>query len=181
MPGASGVLVPGYQARILDEQDNEVPTGHIGRLMIKGPSIARYYWGEPERTAQTIKSEWLETGDTYLQKSGGVFVYCGRNDDMMKVGGIWCSPFEIEAKLMEHPAVLEAAVVAQTDESDLTKPSAFVVLKHPESASESLKNDLTSYIKSNLAPYKFPRWFTFVDALPKTATGKIQRYKLRLQ
>ena len=97
----------------------------------------------------------------------------------MKVGGIWCSPFEIEAKLMEHPAVLEAAVVARTDESDLTKPAAFVTLKRPETASESLKNDLISHIKLNLAPYKFPRWLTFIDVLPKTATGKIQRFKLR--
>ena len=179
VPGASGVLVPGYQARILDEEDKEVPTGQVGRLLIKGPSIAGYYWEEPERTAQTMKGEWLETGDTYFKKDDGVFVYCGRNDDMMKVGGIWCSPFEIEAKLMEHPAVLEAAVVARTDESDLTKPAAFVTLKHPETASESLKNELISHIKSNLAPYKFPRWLTFIDVLPKTATGKIQRFKLR--
>ena len=170
VPGASGVLVPGYQARILDEEDKEMPPGQVGRLLIKGPSIAGYYWEEPERTAQTMKGEWLETGDTYFQNDDGVFVYCGRNDDMMKVGGIWCSPFEIEAKLMEHPAVLEAAVVARTDESDLTKPAAFVALKNPETASESLKNDLISHIKSNLAPYKFPRWLTFIDVLPKTAT-----------
>ena len=181
VPGASGRLVPGYQARILDENDNVVATGQVGRLLIKGPSIASYYWQEPERTAQTMKGDWLETGDSYLQNNDGAFFYCGRNDDMMKVGGIWCSPFEIEAKLIEHPAVLEAAIVAREDDAGLIKPAAFIVLNDSKAASELLKNDLASHVKSSLARYKFPRWITFVDVLPKTATGKIQRFKLRTQ
>ena len=179
VPGASGRLVPGYQARIFDENDNLVMPGTIGRLLVKGPSTASYYWQDPERTAETMKGEWLETGDTYLQNKDGVFVYCGRNDDMMKVGGIWCSPFEIEAKLVEHPAVLEAAVVAKTDAAGLVKPAAFIVLNNPKAGNDTIKNELILYVKSALARYKFPRWITFVDALPKTATGKIQRFKLR--
>ncbi|PPR18679.1 MAG: Benzoate--CoA ligase [Alphaproteobacteria bacterium MarineAlpha9_Bin7] len=181
VPGASGRLVPGYQARILDENDNLVMPGTIGRLLVKGPSSAGYYWQDPERTAATMKGEWLETGDTYLQNEDGVFVYCGRNDDMMKVGGIWCSPFEIEAKLVEHPAVLEAAVVAREDSAGLVKPAAFVVLKDPKAKNDAVKNELILYVKSGLARYKFPRWITFVDVLPKTATGKIQRFKLRAE
>jgi acyl-coenzyme A synthetase/AMP-(fatty) acid ligase len=155
--------------------------GTIGRLLVKGPSSAGYYWQDPERTAATMKGEWLETGDTYLQNEDGVFVYCGRNDDMMKVGGIWCSPFEIEAKLVEHPAVLEAAVVAREDSAGLVKPAAFVVLKDSKARNDAVKNELILYVKSGLARYKFPRWITFVDVLPKTATGKIQRFKLRAE
>lgn len=179
VPGASGQLVPGYNAKILNENDNPVEPGSVGRLLIKGPSTARCYWGDAEQTSKTMVGEWLETGDTYFQDQNGIFIYCGRNDDMMKVGGIWCSPFEIEAKLIEHPAVLESAVISQKDDAGLDKPTAFVVLKDPTRASDELKEELTFFIKSNLAKYKYPRQIFFIETLPKTATGKIQRFKLR--
>ena len=122
---------------------------------------------------------WLNTGDTYIRDSDGYYTYCGRSDDMMKVGGIWCSPFEIEARLVEHPDVLEAAVVGHEDESGLTKPKAFIVLKEADRPSDDICAALTDHCKEGLARYKYPRWFEFVEALPKTATGKIQRFKLR--
>ena len=179
MPGTSGLLVPGYDARILDESDRDLGPGEVGRLVVKGPSIARCYWEDDEQTTQTMKGEWLETGDTYTKDENNVFTYCGRTDDMMKVGGIWCSPFEIESELISHPLVLECAVVAKLDEAKLIKPAAFIVLNDRNEGSESLKKELTSYLRNNLAPYKFPRWITFVKELPKTATGKVQRFKLR--
>ena len=179
VPGASGCVVPGYNAKILNDRDQPTELGSIGRLLIKGPSIARCYWEDPEETSKTMKGEWLETGDTYFQNKDGVFIYCGRNDDMIKVGGIWCSPFEIESKLMEHPTVLEAAVVGEKDAVGLLKPTAYIVLKDSARASDELKSELTSFVKSSLAKYKFPRRISFVASLPKTATGKIQRFKLR--
>ncbi|RLA33123.1 MAG: benzoate-CoA ligase family protein, partial [Gammaproteobacteria bacterium] len=143
-------------------------------------SAAKYYWNNPAKTAQTMVDGWLNTGDTYLQDEEGYFVYCGRNDDMLKVGGIWCSPFEIEAKLIEHPKVLEAAIVGRNDDHGLVKPEAHVVLNTPDDAGDALQQELLEHCKQGLAPYKYPRWFQFVDELPKTATGKIQRFKLRL-
>jgi acyl-coenzyme A synthetase/AMP-(fatty) acid ligase len=122
---------------------------------------------------------WIITGDTYYQDESGYYYFCGRNDDMLKVGGIWCSPFEIESALSEHPKVLEAAVVAKTDDNDLIKPAAYVVLNDTTDAGDALRNELLKHCKSLLAPYKYPRWIYFVDELPKTATGKIQRFKLR--
>ncbi len=178
-PGASGRLVPGYEAKILDEDGKEVTQGESGALMIKGDSIAKYYWNNPEKTAATMQGEWINTGDTYYQDEDGFYVYCGRNDDMMKVGGIWCSPFEIEAKLIEHPRVLEAAVVARADDHDLIKPEAFIVLNDASDAGDDLAAELLEHCKNGLARYKYPRWFNFVDDLPKTATGKIQRFQLR--
>ncbi len=178
-PGTSGRLVRGYRSRIVDENGNEVTCGESGQLMIKGDSAAKYYWNNPTKTAQTMVDGWLNTGDTYLQDEEGYFVYCGRNDDMLKVGGIWCSPFEIEAKLIEHPKVLEAAVVGREDEHGLVKPEAYVVLKTPIEAGEALQQALLEHCKGGLAKYKYPRWFHFVDELPKTATGKIQRFRLR--
>ena len=177
--GTSGRMVTGYRSRIVDENGNEVPPGASGQLMIRGESAAKYYWNNPTKTAQTMVDGWLNTGDTYLQDEEGYFVYCGRNDDMLKVGGIWCSPFEIEAKLIEHPKVLEAAVVGRADDHGLVKPAAYVVLKTPDEAGEALQQALLDHCKGGLAPYKYPRWFTFVDELPKTATGKIQRFRLR--
>ena len=177
--GTSGRMVTGYRSRIVDENGNEVPPGASGQLMIRGESAAKYYWNNPTKTAQTMVDGWLNTGDTYLQDEEGYFVYCGRNDDMLKVGGIWCSPFEIEAKLIEHPKVLEAAVVGRADDHGLVKPAAYVVLKTPDEAGEALQQALLEHCKGGLAPYKYPRWFTFVDELPKTATGKIQRFRLR--
>ncbi len=178
-PGTSGHVVPGYEARILDEAGAEVPVGESGRLMIRGESTARYYWNNPEKTAEIMVEGWLNTGDTYILDEDGYYHYCGRSDDMMKVGGIWCSPFEIEAKLIEHPKVLEAAVVGRADDDDLVKPEAFVVLNDPADAGDAAAGELLEHCKAGLAKYKYPRWFNFVEELPKTATGKIQRYKLR--
>ena len=179
-PGASGRPVPGYRARIVDEDGEEVGAGEAGRLLVQGASAARAYWNNPDKTARTmLGDDWVDTGDTYLRDDDGYFYYQGRSDDMLKVGGIWTSPFEIEAKLMEHPLVLEAAVVGRTDEADLVKPAAYVVLTDPEAAGDELEAELRSLCKQGLAPYKYPRWIEFVDELPKTATGKIQRFRLR--
>jgi benzoate-CoA ligase family protein len=178
-PGTSGRIVPGYEARILDETGAEVPLGESGRLMIRGESTAKYYWNNPEKTAEIMVEGWLNTGDTYFRDDDGYYHYCGRSDDMMKVGGIWCSPFEIEAKLIEHPKVLEAAVVGRADDDDLVKPEAFVVLNDPAEAGDATAQHLLQHCKAGLAKYKYPRWFNFVEELPKTATGKIQRYRLR--
>ncbi len=179
-PGATGRPVPGYQGRIVDEAGEEVPAGTAGRLLMCGPSVARVYWNNPAKTEATmLGDDWIDTGDTYVLDEDGYFWYQGRSDDMMKVGGIWTSPFEIEAKLMEHPLVLEAAIVGRTDDSDLLKPAAMVVLTDPSAAGEDLEHELRTLCKKGLAPYKYPRWIEFVDELPKTATGKIQRFKLR--
>jgi benzoate-CoA ligase family protein len=182
VPGSSGLLVDGYEARIVDNQGNDLPDGEQGRLLIRGDSNAKYYWNNPAKTASTMLGDgWLDTGDTYYRASDGLFFYCGRNDDMLKVGGIWCSPFEIEGKLIEHPKVLEAAVVGQSDENALVKPAAYIVLKNAEDAGDEMTAELLKLCKGGLAPYKYPRWITFVEELPKTATGKIQRFRLRQQ
>jgi benzoate-CoA ligase family protein len=177
--GTSGRLVPGYEARIVDDGGRDVAPGETGNLRIKGGSTLKYYWENLERTAETIIDGWVHTGDTYYQDADGYYVCCGRSDDMLKVGGIWCSPVEIEARLIEHPKVLEAAVVGRPDADELIKPEAHVVLKSAEDLGEGLAAELLEHCKSGLAPYKYPRWFNFVTELPKTATGKIQRYKLR--
>ena len=178
-PGTSGRLVPGYEARIVDEDGRSTPTGEVGRLLIKGASSAACYWNNPEKTAETIHGEWIHTGDMYLQDEAGYYTYCGRSDDMLKVGGIWCSPVEIENRLIEHPQVLEAAVVGRADDDELIKPEAYIVLNHASDASEALVAELLDHCQTGLARYKYPRWINFVDELPKTATGKIQRFKLR--
>ena len=178
-PGTTGRAVPGYEAKVMGEDGRPAPRGEPGKLMIKGESCLKHYWNKPEKTAETIIGAWINTGDTYIQDEDGYFVYCGRDDDMLKVGGIWCSPFEIEAKLVEHPAVLEAAVVGRAGDDELIKPEAFVVLKQAGDASDALAAELLEHCKTGLAPYKYPRWFNFVDDLPKTATGKIQRFRLR--
>ena len=178
-PGSSGRVVPGYRARILGDDGEEVKPGDSGRLTIAGDSTAKHYWNNPAKTAATMVEGWLDTGDTYIGDADGTYLYCGRNDDMMKVGGIWCSPFEIEAKLIEHPKVLEAAVVGRADADELIKPEAFVVLNDPAEAGEATTEELLQHCKRGLAKYKYPRWFNFVESLPKTATGKIQRFKLR--
>ena len=178
-PGASGRLVPGYEAKITGEDGEPTAQGEVGRLMIKGHSMTKYYWNNPKKTAETIFGEWINTGDTYFQDQDGYFVYCGRSDDMLKVGGIWCSPVEIENRLIQHLRVLEAAVVGRADEDQLIKPEAYVVLKDPGDAGNALAEELLEHCKDGLARYKYPRWFNFVEELPKTATGKIQRFKLR--
>ncbi len=178
-PGVSGALVPGYEARIVDDDDNPVATGEVGNLLIRGESIISRYWEDPERTAAALVDGWMHTGDSYYQDEDGFFVCCGRSDDMLKVGGIWVSPVEIEAQLVAHDKVLEAAIVGRPDDDEMIKPEAFVILNDPADASEALADELREYCKANLAPYKYPRWLNFVDELPKTATGKIQRFKLR--
>ena len=178
-PGSSGRVVPGYEAQIVDENDAPVPPGEAGRLLVKGDSAARCYWNNPEKTAATMRGEWVNTGDTYLQDDEGYYVYCGRSDDMLKVGGIWCSPVEIESRLVEHPKVLEAAVVGRADDDGLTKPEAYIVLHDAGDASGAMANELLAHCQDGLARYKYPRWIHFVDDLPKTATGKIQRFQLR--
>jgi benzoate-CoA ligase family protein len=178
-PGASGKTVPGYEGRIVDDDGNEVPDGETGSLMIRGDSLLKQYWRNPEKTAAALQGGWMYTGDTYYKDEDGFFFCCGRSDDMLKVGGIWCSPVEIEAKLVEHPKVMEAAVVGRADDEELIKPEAFIVLNDAGDASDALTGELLEHCKSGLARYKYPRWFNFVDELPKTATGKIQRFKLR--
>ncbi len=178
-PGSSGRAVAGYQLRIMDDAGREAEAGESGKLWIRGGSTARIYWNNPEKTEQTMVDGWLNTGDTYVQDEEGYYHYCGRNDDMLKVGGIWCSPFEIEAKLIEHPKVLEVAVIGRADDAGLIKPEAHIVLQDPAEAGDSLAAELLLHCKASLAPYKYPRWFHFVPELPKTATGKIQRFKLR--
>ncbi len=179
-PGHSGLPVPGYTPRIVDESGRDVAPGTPGRLLVNGPSAARAYWRNPDRTAMAmLGDDWLDTGDMYVLDEDGYYGYQGRSDDMLKVGGIWTSPFEIEAKLIEHPAVFEAAVVGQLDDAGLVKPAAYVVLVDPSDAGDELVGELRALCKKDLAPYKYPRWIQFVEDLPKTATGKIQRFKLR--
>lgn len=178
-PGTSGRPVTGYEARIVGEDGGDVGDGESGTLWIKGQSNAKYYWNNPEKTAATMIDGWLVTGDTYIRDENGLYYYCGRSDDMMKVGGIWCSPFEIESCLIEHAKVLEAAVVSRADAEGLEKPEAWVVLNDTSDAGTETEQALLAHCKAKLAKYKYPRWFNFVDELPKTATGKIQRFKLR--
>jgi len=179
-PGSSGFLVPGYEARAVDEEGKEVPRGEIGTLHVKGDSSAAYYWNRHDKTKQTMLGEWLNTGDKYYQDEDGYWWTVGRGDDMLKVGGIWVSPLEVENTLLEHPAVLESAVIGAPDDEGLIKTLAFVVLKEGYQPNESLAQELQKYVKNKIAPYKYPRWIKFVDELPKTATGKIQRYRLRM-
>jgi benzoate-CoA ligase family protein len=179
VPGSSGVPVPGYDVRIVDEQGADVPRGEIGSLEVRGDSSLAYYWNQHERTKQTIKGEWLISGDKYSLDDQGYYWYAGRNDDMLKVGGRWVSPAEVEAALVEHVSVLEAAVVGQKDVDELIKPKAYVILKDGAGPSDALAVELQDFVKSRIAPYKYPRWVEFVAELPKTVTGKIQRYKLR--
>lgn len=178
-PLSSGKVVPGYELRIADDGGNDMPVGEQGRLLLKGPSVTENYWNNPAKTAQTIVDGWLDTGDTYYRDEDNYFYYSGRNDDMLKVGGIWVSPFEIESALIEHPKVLEAAVVGRDDDAGLVKPEAWVVLVNGDERSDVLADEIQEQCKNNLAPYKYPRWINFTDDLPKTATGKIQRFKLR--
>jgi benzoate-CoA ligase family protein len=178
-PGSSGLVVPGYEAKIVDEAGDPVASGDIGNLLVKGESTCAYYWNQHEKTKQTIKGEWIVTGDKYYQDDDGFYWYAGRADDMLKVGGIWVSPIEVENTLIQHAAVLEVAVVGHEDDDGLIKPKAFVVLNEGCTASPALQDELKGFVKDKIAPYKYPRWITFVPELPKTATGKIQRFKLR--
>lgn len=176
-PGTSGKPVPGYAVRVVDEAGELAPPGHVGELWVKGPTSAVAYWNQRARSLDTFHGPWTRTGDKYAEEDG-YYRYVGRADDMMKVSGIWVSPFEVESCLVSHPRVLEAAVVAKRDDDDLIKPKAFVVLTG-DAPSDDMAASLKAHVKAHLAPYKYPRWFEFVDELPKTATGKIQRFKLR--
>ena len=178
-PGTSGKPVPGYEVRIVAPGGGEAAPGAQGHLQVKGPSTAVSYWNNPEKTAQAMQGDWLDTGDSYFRDEDGYYHYCGRSDDMLKVGGIWCSPIEIEARLLAHPDVLEVAVVGVPDASDLVKPEAWVVLREQVEPSDAVAEELVAHCKAQLAPYKFPRRIHFVAELPKTATGKVQRYLLR--
>jgi benzoate-CoA ligase len=187
-PGSSGWVVPGYEARLVDDDGHDVPQGEIGNLMIRGDSTCAYYWNRHQATRQTIQGEWIRTGDKYHVDEDGYFWYDGRSDDMLKVSGIWVSPAEVESALVTHPRVLECAVIGAQDENGLIKPKAYVVLKdgNPKDGNrkdgnrrDDLVHELQEFVKGRIAPYKYPRWIEFVDELPKTATGKIQRYKLR--
>ena len=177
--GSSGKPVPGYQARIVTEQGEATPVGEIGELMVKGPSAAEGYWNQRDRSRKTFVGEWTMTGDKYRIDEDGYYHYCGRTDDMFKVGGIWVSPFEVESALISHPAVLESAVVGHPDLDQLIKPKAFVVLKPGFDLDDRLADELRAHVKAVAGPWKYPRWIDAVADLPKTATGKIQRFKLR--
>ena len=176
--GTSGVPVPGYRVRVVDDEGFDVPQGGIGELQVAGPTTAACYWNNREKTRATFIGEWMRTGDKYRQDADGYLIYCGRSDDMLKVGGIWVSPMEVESALIAHDAVLEAAVIASTDESGLVKPKAFIVLKDGALAGDSMRQQLQDFVKERLAPYKYPRYIEFMTELPKTATGKLQRYLL---
>jgi benzoate-CoA ligase len=180
-PGSTGRVVPGYAAAIVDEAGQPVAQGEIGNLLISGDSICAQYWNKHERTKATILGAWIQTGDKYYQDADGNYWYGGRSDDMLKVSGQWVSPIEVENALAAHPAVLEAAVVGREDADGLVKPMAFVVLRPGVEPSVALAEELQQYIKSTLQPHKYPRWIEFVPELPKTATGKTQRYILRQQ
>lgn len=175
--GTSGVAVPGYEVRLVDENGMDVGEGAIGELLVRGDSAAADYWNQRAKSRATFEGEWTRTGDKYELSKSGRMIYCGRTDDMFKVSGIWVSPFEIEQALMMHPDVLEAAVVARRDENNLEKPQAFIVFKAGRDAQELAC--LIDFVKEKIGKWKYPRWVTAVDELPKTATGKIQRFKLR--
>ncbi|HEY8555062.1 MAG TPA: benzoate-CoA ligase family protein [Burkholderiales bacterium] len=177
--GTTGKPVPGYQLRIVDDEGRPLPPGETGELQISGPTSAIMYWNNRERSRSTFQGPWTRSGDKYTLTPDGYYVYAGRSDDMLKVSGQYVSPVEVESALITHEAVLEAAVIGKEDEERLIKPLAYVVLKPGYSPSPELADALKQHVKSRLAPFKYPRWIEFIDELPKTATGKIQRFKLR--
>jgi benzoate-CoA ligase len=174
--GTTGWPVPGYEIELRDDDGHAVPDGETGDLYIKGPSAAVMYWGNREKSRETFQGAWTKSGDKYVRNTDGTYTYSGRSDDMLKVSGIYVSPFEVESTLVQHAAVLEAAVIGVNDSDGLTKTKAFVVLKAGQTATEA---ELKAFVKDRLAPYKYPRSIEFIAELPKTATGKIQRFKLR--
>jgi benzoate-CoA ligase len=178
-PGSSGLLVPGYEARLVDDAGCDVAVGEIGNLLIRGDSVCASYWNQHERTKNTIEGHWIRTGDKYTQDADGFYWYAGRTDDMLKVGGLWVSPVEVENALVAHESVLECGVIGREDHDGLIKPMAFVVLRAEASATPELGKELQQFVREQLAEYKRPRWVEFIAELPKTATGKIQRYRLR--
>ncbi len=178
-PGSTGRLVPGYEARILDDAGQPTPTGEMGTLQISGDSTTAYYWNKHDKSKEVIQGRWISTGDTYYQDEDGYYWYAGRADDMLRVGGRWVSPAEVEGALIAQPAVLECALIGAPDENDLIKPKAYIVLAQGYEPSDALAAEIIAAVKAQLASYKAPQWIEFVAELPKTATGKIQRFMLR--
>jgi len=178
-PGSSGKIIPGFEARIVDDNNRLVVQGEIGNLLVKADSTCAYYWNQHEKTKDTIEGHWIRTGDKYYQDEDGYFWYAGRADDMLKVSGVWVSPIEIERALIEHPAVQEAAVVFRKDKDELPKPVACIVTRNGAAGSPELARELQEFVLSRLPVFKRPHWVEFLPELPKTATGKIQRFKLR--
>jgi benzoate-CoA ligase len=174
--GTTGWPVPGYAVELRGDDGLPVPDGDTGDLYIQGPSAALMYWANREKSRETFQGAWTKSGDKYVRNADGTYTYSGRSDDMLKVSGIYVSPFEVESCIAQHPAVLEAAVIGVVDADGLTKTKAFVVLKNGEKTTEA---DLKTFVKDRLAAYKYPRQIEFISELPKTATGKIQRFKLR--
>lgn len=179
VPGSLGRIVPGYEALIVDAEGREVPTGDMGTLRIKGDSAALCYWNAQEKSKTTFAGDWCTTGDQFRVDEKGYYWYCGRTDEMLKVSGIFVSPTEIENCLLEHPAVIECAVIGATDEQGLIKPKAFIVVAEDYEANDELERDLKEFVKGNLAPYKYPRWIEFKSEIPKNERGKIDRKSLK--
>jgi 4-hydroxybenzoate-CoA ligase len=177
--GSTGKPVPGYDVKIVDESGRELPPGEIGELAVRGPTAGEGYWNQRVKSRRTFAGEWTYTGDKYVRDQEGYFYCCGRTDDMFKVNGMWVSPFEVEAALAAHEAVLEAAVIGKEDRDGLMKPKAFIVLKNGYTADEQLLETLRRYVKERAGPWKYPRWIDIRPDLPRTATGKLQRFKLR--
>ncbi len=180
-PGSSGQIIPGYDARIVDENNQPVKRGEVGNLLVKADSTCSHYWNQHEKSKNIIEGHWIRTGDKFYEDADGYFWYAGRSDDMLKCSGVWVSPVEIESVLIEHPAVQEAAVIGRQDHDELLKPVACVVLKDGGAGTPDLARELQEFVTSRLPVFKRPRWVEFFDELPKTATGKLQRYKLRQQ
>ena len=178
-PGSTGKAVPGYKLRIVDSDDREVPPGTIGDLLVSGDSIAPCYWNRRQLTAERMRGNWFFTGDKYWIDEGGYYWYAGRSDDMFRVSGQWVSPAEVESALIEHECVLEAAVVAYREGTELHTPKAFVVLREGIAATPDLARELQNFVKHRITPYKYPRHIEFIDTLPKSTAGKLLRYKLR--
>ena len=176
--GSSGKPVPGYKVRLVNEAGEDVPDGEVGEMVVDAPSAGEGYWNQRSKTRRTFEGHWTRTGDKYVRDAEGRYTFCGRSDDMFKVSGIWVSPFEVESALITHPAVLEAAVVPEADPEGLLKPKAFVVLR-PGAGTSDLQEVLKDHVKQKIGVWKYPRWIDVVESLPKTATGKIQRFKLR--
>jgi benzoate-CoA ligase len=178
-PGSSGKILPGFEAKITDESGRPVCTNEIGDLWVKCDSLCAGYWNQPDKTANSFVDQWFRTGDKYRQDENGFLWPAGRSDDLFKVHGLWLSPSEVESALIAHPAVLEAAVVARDDEAGLAKPAAYVVLKTEFTPNDQVARELQDFVGNRIGGYKRPRWIEFLNELPKTATGKLQRFKLR--
>jgi len=176
--GTSGRPVPGYTVRLINEAGDDAADGEVGEMLVHAPSAGDGYWNQRSKTRSTFEGYWTRTGDKYIRDAEGRYTFCGRSDDMFKVSGIWVSPFEVESALITHPAVLEAAVVPEADPEGLLKPKAFVVLR-ADAKTDGLHEALKEHVKQKIGPWKYPRWIDVVESLPKTATGKIQRFKLR--